>query len=57
MKRHLLAVLKRELDPIHCILVCLVLVAVVLTAKVLTDRVLLSDDYAMEETEMYLPAL
>jgi len=41
----------------HCILVCLVLVAVVLTAKVLTDRVLLSDDYAMEETEMYLPAL
>jgi hypothetical protein len=57
MKRTLLAVLKRELDPMHCILICLVLLSVVLTAKVLTDKVLLSDEYAMDETEMYLPAL
>jgi hypothetical protein len=57
MKRNLLAVLKSELDPMYCVMVCLALLAVVLTAKVLTDKALLSDEYAMDETDMYLPAL
>jgi len=57
MKKQLFALLKREIDPLHFVLICLVLVSVVVTAKVLTDQALTTGDYAFEESEMYLPAL
>ena len=54
MKKRLFEVLTREVDPITSLWICLVLATVIIGAKVLTDR---AEDYVMDESEMYMPAL
>jgi len=52
-----MAVLKREVDPMYFVLVCLTLVSLVVVASVLNEKVMATGNYAMDEMEMYLPAL
>ena len=57
MKKHLLAALHKEIDPLTLLSICLVIGAVIVLGKIFTDRILTVDDYAMDGTEMSLPAL
>jgi hypothetical protein len=57
MKRYLNAILKIELDPVSLFLAGMVLAGILITAAVLNEKVQSVYDYAMEDPEMYFPAL
>jgi hypothetical protein len=57
MKKSLLALLKTEVDPFSLVMVLAVLCSLIVFIKVLSDKIFTVDDYAMDDTEMFLPAL